>query len=85
MNEQEYTIWENDARRALSGRYSEAEIKEVLDFFRCIKGADERELVGDKEVEAFLVFSDAKGNFDLYNSMMARLFIYAPLILRQLN
>lgn len=32
-----------------------------------------------------LVFTDAKDNFDLYNSLMARLFIYAPLILLEYN
>lgn len=83
MNAEQYAKWEEDARRALSGRYTAEEIEVVLDWFRRIKGSDERDLIGNDEVEAFLLFSGARGNFDLYNSLMARLFIYAPLILRE--
>ena len=82
MNQEEYKRWEGDADRALSGRYTPAERTTILRWFRTIKGADERELVGNDEVEAMLTFVAAKGGFDLYNSLMARLFIYAPLILK---
>lgn len=81
MNVQEYERWEQDARRALSGRYASEEIDTILGWFRSIKSVDERELIGDAEVRAMLTFVAARGNFDLYNSLMARLFIYAPLIL----
>ena len=83
MNEQEYKKWEEDARRALSGVYVPGEIDMILDWFRCIKGSDERDLIGNDEVEAMRLFVGARGRFDLYNSLMARLFIYAPLILRE--
>jgi len=36
MNREEYAKWEEDAARALSGRYTPAEIKIVLDWFRSI-------------------------------------------------
>lgn len=81
MDQEQYAQWEDDARRALTGRYGAADIETILSWFRSIKGADERELVGHKEVEAMLTFVSARGNFDLYNSLMARLFVYAPLIL----
>lgn len=83
MNREEYAKWEEDAARALSGRYTPAEIKIVLDWFRSIKGADERDLAGNEEVECFLKVSNARDNFDLYKSLMCRLFIYAPLILKE--
>ena len=83
VNQTEYKAWEEDARRALSGRYCLADIGTVLDWFRSIKGADERDLIGNDEVEAMLTFTGARDNHDLYNSLMARLFIYAPLILAQ--
>lgn len=83
MNQEEYAQWELDAARALQSRYNQAQITCVLRWFRGIKGADERELVGDAAVDGMLVFVCAKDNFDIYNSLMARLFVYAPLILRE--
>lgn len=82
MNEQEYKKWESDARRALSGKYGAGEIETVLDWFRGIRSADERDLIDNEAVDAFLVFTKAQDPFDLYDSLMARAFIYAPLILR---
>lgn len=83
MNSAEYAKWEQDAALALSGRYTPAEIKTLLDWFRCIKGADEIDLIGAEAVEAMLVFTGAMPEFDLYSSLMARLFVYAPLILAE--
>jgi hypothetical protein len=83
MTSEEFAQWENDAKRALEARYTAEEIEVVIDWFRRIKGEDERELIGNDEVEAMLVFAGARENFDLYNCLMARLFIYAPLILRE--
>lgn len=82
MNQEEFKVWEHDAARALSGRYNQEEIETVLEWFRRIKGAEERDLIGDKALEGMSAFVAAKDNFDLYNSLMARLFIYAPLILK---
>lgn len=83
MNEQEYKAWEAAADVALSDRYVYADRQFVLDWFRRIKGQEERELIGNEEVDAMLKFVCARGNFDMYNSLMARLFIYAPLILKE--
>jgi hypothetical protein len=83
MNTQEYEVWVRDARNALSGRYSEVEVNVIMDWFRRIKGQDERDLIGNAEVEAMLVFTKPQGLFDLYNSLMARAFVYAPLILKE--
>jgi hypothetical protein len=83
MNQDEYKKWEKDASLSLSGKYTQSEIKTVIDWFRTIKGAEERDLIGDEEVAAMLKFVCAKNNFDLYNTFMARLFIYAPLILKE--
>lgn len=83
MNHEEYLRWETDAARALSGRYTEEERGIILRWFRHIKGQEERDLIGNEEVDAMLKFVGAADNFDLYNSLMARLFIYAPLILKE--
>lgn len=83
MNHEEYLQWERDAEMALLGRYSPDDIRIILDWFRSIKGSDERALIGDEAVDAMLVFTSAVKPFDLYNSLMARAFVYAPLILAE--
>ena len=83
MNHEEYLQWERDAEMALLGRYSPDDIRTILDWFRCIKGSSERALIGDEAVESMLVFTGAVEPFDLYNSLMARAFVYAPLILAE--
>ena len=83
MDSIQYKQWETDADRALSGKYNSEEREIILEWFRRIKGQDERDLIGNDGVEAMLTFVAAADNFDLYNSLMARLFIYAPLILRE--
>ena len=85
MNETEYAKWKIDANRALSGKYTEAESEIILDWFNNIKGSEERYLVGNEAVDAMLTFVAANGKHDLYNSLMSRLFIYAPLILEEYN
>lgn len=83
MNEQEYRKWEQDALRALSGKYSEQQALAVIDWFSRIKGSTEIELLGVDRAGAMLKFVDNGADFDLYDTLMARLFIYAPLILKQ--
>jgi hypothetical protein len=75
--------WEEDAARALSGIYTPAQSKTVLTWFRRMKGVDEEELIGKRAVQSMSTFVGAKDNFDVYSSLMARLFIYAPLILKE--
>ena len=83
MNEQEYAQWENDANWALTGKYTGPEANIIIGWFRSIDGRQERNLIGDEAVDAFQIFCAAKGNFNLYDSLMSRLFIYAPLILKE--
>lgn len=91
MNEQEWKQWLLDARACLicTHKYSDTEISTIIDWFKHIKGSDERHLIGDKAVDAHSVIVQASikrlGSFDLYGSLMARLFIYAPLILKEKN
>ncbi len=83
MNLEQLKVWERDADVALSGRYNAEERAIIMDWFRHIKGQDERDLIGNEQVEAMLVFVTAGGKHDTYNSLMARLFIYAPFILEE--
>ncbi len=89
MNEQEWKNWLLDARACLicTKKYSGEEISKIMTWFQHIRGSDERALIGDKAVDALSVVNkatiDRTGSFDLYGSLMARLFIYAPLILKE--
>lgn len=88
MNEQEWNHWLLDARACLicTHKYSNDEISKIIDWFYHIRGSNERYLIGDEAVDALSVVNKASmdrlDSFDLYNSLMARLFIYAPLILK---
>lgn len=84
MNQAEHNKWKADARLALSGKYNVDEIEIIMEWFRYMKGTDERDLLGHEELEHLLkAMEGMEETWDLYNSMMARLFIYAPLILRE--
>lgn len=82
MDLSEYSNWRNHAKLSLQPLYSPDEIEIILRWFDNIRGSCERDLVGDESVEAMLVFVNSCDTFDLYNSLMSRLFIYAPLILK---
>ena len=84
MNELEYKQWRLDAAMCLSCKYSESEVLTILRWFDRIKGAGERDLIGELRLNAFSDFSSAEpsdGKWSLYNSLMSRLWIYAPYIL----
>ena len=83
MNRDQYNQWREHARQLLLNLYTETQVRVVLHWFDNIKGAGERDLVGNDEVNAMLTFAQARNSFDLYNSLMARIFIYAPLILKE--
>jgi len=91
MNEQEWRQWLLDAEKCLicTKKYSDTEISAIIDWFYHIRGSNERHLIGDKAIDALSVVNEAAidrlGSFDLYGSLMARLFIYAPLILKEKN
>jgi hypothetical protein len=84
MTREELAKWELDAKNALLRRYREMDVHIILDWFRRIKGSDEYDLIGHDRLEAFGLFSQTEvGKFCLYDSLMARLWIYAPLILKE--
>ena len=88
MNSQEYYQWRQDAKDALMKLYSEEEAGIVLNWFDMIKGAKEHELLGQEKFEAMVAFTGIgieQKVWKLYNTMMARLFMYAPLILKERN
>jgi hypothetical protein len=89
MNEQEYAQWRVDAMKAMERRgYTSKEIVAILLWFDYIKGSNERDLIGEDRLNAFAVFSAADpmdGKWNLYDSLMARLFIYAPYIVEEFN
>ena len=89
MNEQELKEWFHSAHLVLIVlMYSEAEIEIILDWFRNIQGSAERLLIGNEAVDAHSIvaksLSEKTENWLSY-SLMSRLVIYSPLILKQNN
>ncbi len=82
MNSEQYEQWKLDAFKCLLCKYTEAEANKILQFFDNIHGRDERELIGDARVDAMSIFV-VNTPFSLYDSFMARLWVYAPEILKQ--
>lgn len=82
MNQVEYDKFAVDARNALSGKYSPEQIDVILDWFQTIDTRGEINLIGIDRFDSMLIFIVNKP-FNLYDSLMARLFIYAPLILKK--
>lgn len=84
MNEDEWEEWMSHARLILNitGKYWPNEVDEIIDWFRNIKGSSERGLMGDESINAFHIFIKG-GQFNLYDSLMSRLFIYAPMIVKE--
>jgi hypothetical protein len=81
MNENEFSEWKSAALIALCSKYSFEESIKVVDWFDTIDTRKEINLVGEETVYSLLcVF---RKNFDLYNSLMIRLWVYAPYILKE--
>lgn len=91
MNEQQLAVWTQDARACLyvTHKYTSEEIDGIMYWFKNISGSAERGLVGDAAVDAHVVMIQSlikEGmNYPewLYFSLMSRLFIYAPLIVKE--
>ena len=84
MNEQEWYNWKSDAITSLRLKYSQEETDKIMNFFERIKGKRERLLVGDENVDKLCdLFEDQPFPFNLYTSLMMRLWFYAPYILLQ--
>ena len=85
MNEHEYLKWKLDATIALLAIYSKEDTVKILNWFDNIKGSAERDLVGETCVNAFQIFHTNGKHWNLYNSLMSRLFVYAPYIIASEN
>jgi len=81
MTPAEFEIWKQDAKQALLNKYNEEDTNRILEWFTYFDGADEELLVGRKGTDAMQVFFKRMKPFDLYNSLMARIWLYAPYIL----
>lgn len=83
MNAEQFDQWKKDATLVLTAsKYTKEQADIITGWFSRIKGEDERELVGSDFVNTFADNYPAK-HFSVYDSMMARLFVYAPYILEQ--
>lgn len=86
MNMELYERWLKDAHAALTATvYTEEQAEAILDFFRRIKGSAEIGLIGTDRMDAYMIYSrlDDIKDFSVYNSMMARMWTYAPYILKE--
>jgi hypothetical protein len=90
MDRTQYYRWALDAYSCLEAtcKYSEEEMFKIINWFDGIDGSKERELIGDSAVDAHSEVMKAltkRVGFNLYDSLMIRLFTYAPLILKQIK
>jgi len=86
VNEREYAQWRTDALEALLKLYSEEDSNKILRWFDRIKGSEELSLIGQTAFDGMIAFTGIgldKKVWKLYNTMMARMFMYAPLILME--
>jgi hypothetical protein len=85
MDQQQYAAWRLVALAALRSIYTDEQCEVIIGFFDRIKGDEEDDLTGLKFQESLRVVRaeiiHAIG-FSLYHDMMARVWLYAPLILK---
>jgi len=85
MYPQEYSAWRQVALVALSSIYNEAQCAAIIAFFDEIKGASEFDLTGNDFQDALSIVRNeiiSSTGFSLYHDLMARVWLYAPLILK---
>lgn len=80
MNREEYAKWRSDALVMLNLRYSPNESRVIIEWMDRIKGAAERDLMGEIRTHLDAIL-DLDINWDLYNSLTYRMWLYAPYIL----
>jgi hypothetical protein len=83
MNEKEYIQWRSDAQGALSFKYSPAEVDTILCWWDTIRGSEERELIGESRFNGMMEFLSLSEEWTGYDANMARIWIYAPYILKR--
>jgi hypothetical protein len=89
MTTTEYNEWLFQAKVSLSGNYSEEDCFIVLCWFKsidCVINTDkEIALTGTDVQECLSAIRSAVSPFSMYNDLMMRLWLYAPLILKLEN
>ena len=86
MNKKEYIEWRLDVYHCLGCKYSSKEISIILEWFDRIKSSEEVALIGSKCLEAYRIFHgdpETNPHYNLYDSLMIRVWAYAPAILKQ--
>lgn len=83
MNLAQYYNWRANALTSLSYVYTIEESYKVLDWFDRIKGEEEYELTGHVTQESLRSIRDQTMNFNLYNDLMMRVWLYAPFIIAE--
>jgi hypothetical protein len=88
MNQEEYQQWRIEAFAALTAsRYTKEEADIIIDWMDRIKASNERELLGDKRFQAMIEYYEVDNgeikDWSLYNSLMSRMWNFAPFILRE--
>ncbi|HET8687940.1 MAG TPA: hypothetical protein VFM18_14965 [Methanosarcina sp.] len=84
MTAQEFEKFLVDLRIVLSIKFNEEDTNKIVTWMSYFKTSDEKYLIGEKGVSAFQeVFESLRESdgYDLYNTLMARAFLYAPMIL----
>lgn len=86
MTAQEFEAFLTDLRHVLTVKFSPEDIEVIVNWMSYMKTSDEKHLIGDKGVSSLQEVFEAlleSGGFDLYNTLMARAFLYAPMILNE--
>ena len=86
MNKKEYIEWKLDVFHCLGCKYSTKEITIIVEWFDRIKASKEFDLITCPRVEAYEVFHgdlETNPHYNLYDSMMIRVWAYAPAILKE--
>lgn len=82
MDKEAWEKWWVDAYKALRAKYDEKQSTKIVDWFYTIKASKEIALVGEEKMNALRVLYEGP-HFDLYHSLMYRMWVYAPYIIAE--
>ena len=85
MDQKQYKIWRQATLASLLVIYSLEDANEIMWWFDNIKGSGERDLLGYAKFAAMEALLDYPVDiqFSLHQHMTARVWAYAPLIIKQ--
>lgn len=85
MDQKQYKIWRQSMLASLLVIYSLEESNEIMWWFDNIKGSGERDLLGYEKFEAMEKLLDEvpEVGFNLHQHMAARVWAYAPHIIKE--